>query len=119
MDFAINATPLERYMPTNKNSFNYKIWKLVVSTGFEYFILIMIALNTIILTLKVMKLSLFTIKELHGFYNCFFLYILKWYKQHEELIRILKYLNIAFTTLFTIECLLKIIAFGIKVILYN
>ena len=39
----------------------------------------------------------------------------KWYNQHEQLIRILKYLNIAFTTLFSIECLLKIIAFGIKV----
>jgi hypothetical protein len=53
MDFAINAKPLERYMPTNKESFNYKVWKLVVSSGFEYFILTMIALNTIILTMKV------------------------------------------------------------------
>ena len=53
MDFAINAKPLERYMPTQKNSFNYKIWQFVVSSGFEYFILTMITLNTVILTMKV------------------------------------------------------------------
>lgn len=53
MDFAINAKPLERYMPTEKNSVNYKVWNFVVSSGFEYFILIMITLNTIILTMKV------------------------------------------------------------------
>lgn len=53
MDFAINAKPLERYMPTNKASFKYKIWKLVVSTGFEYFILLLITVNTVILMMKV------------------------------------------------------------------
>jgi hypothetical protein len=59
MDFAINAKPLERYMPTQKNSFNYKIWQLVVSSGFEYFILTMITLNTVILTMKVNYLKNF------------------------------------------------------------
>jgi voltage-dependent calcium channel N type alpha-1B len=53
MDFAINAKPLERYMPTNKASFKYKIWTLVVSTGFEYFILLLITVNTLILMMKV------------------------------------------------------------------
>lgn len=118
MDFAINAKPLERYMPTDKKSFNYKIWKLVVSSGFEYFILTMIALNTIILTMKVNSIirneNLFLSKYL--FIASFYF---QWYNQHEQLIRIMKYLNIAFTTLFTIECILKILAFGIKVSLYN
>lgn len=53
MDFAINAKPIERYMPTNKTSFKYKIWTLVVSTGFEYFILLLITVNTLILMMKV------------------------------------------------------------------
>lgn len=57
MDFAINAKPLERYMPTNKASFKYKIWKLVVSTGFEYFILLLITVNTVILMMKVIDLN--------------------------------------------------------------
>jgi len=53
MDFAINAKPIERYMPTNKKSFKYKIWQFVVSTGFEYFILFLITINTLILMMKV------------------------------------------------------------------
>ncbi len=40
-------------MPKNKDSVKYKIWRLVVSTPFEYFIMTMIALNTIILMMKV------------------------------------------------------------------
>lgn len=57
MDFAINAKPIERYMPTDKGSFKYKIWQFVVSTGFEYFILFLITVNTLILMMKV-KISL-------------------------------------------------------------
>jgi voltage-dependent calcium channel N type alpha-1B len=58
MDFAINAKPLERYVPTNVKSFNYKVWKFVVSAGFEYFVLVLIALNTVILMMKVRTLLL-------------------------------------------------------------
>lgn len=58
MDFAINAKPTERYMPTNKTSIKYKIWQFVVSTGFEYFILILITLNTVILMMKVIIFKL-------------------------------------------------------------
>ena len=53
MDFAIHAKPSIQYIPKNKNSFKFKVWQFVVSTGFEYFILLMIALNTIILMMKV------------------------------------------------------------------
>ncbi|XP_035234725.1 calcium channel, voltage-dependent, N type, alpha 1B subunit, a isoform X6 [Anguilla anguilla] len=87
IDFAINAKPLTRYMPKNTQSFQYRMWKFVVSPPFEYSILTMIALNTVVLMMK-----------FHGappFYEA-----------------MLKYLNIVFTALFSLECVLKIIAFG-------
>ncbi|KAM7018612.1 calcium channel, voltage-dependent, N type, alpha 1B subunit, a [Tautogolabrus adspersus] len=87
IDFAINAKPLTRYMPENTQSFQYRMWKFVVSPPFEYSIMIMIALNTVVLMMK-----------FHGapdFYET-----------------MLKNLNIVFTTLFSLECILKIIAFG-------
>ncbi|XP_063745485.1 voltage-dependent N-type calcium channel subunit alpha-1B isoform X2 [Eleginops maclovinus] len=87
IDFAINAKPLTRYMPENKQSFQYKMWKFVVSPPFEYAIMTLIALNTVVLMMK--------------FYGAPDLY--------ESM---LKYLNILFTALFTLECFLKIIAFG-------
>ncbi|XP_056258885.1 voltage-dependent N-type calcium channel subunit alpha-1B isoform X2 [Seriola aureovittata] len=87
IDFAINAKPLTRYMPENKQSFQYKMWKFVVSPPFEYAIMTLIALNTVVLMMK--------------FYGAPDLY--------ESM---LKYLNIVFTALFTLECVLKIIAFG-------
>ncbi|GAA6226504.1 voltage-dependent N-type calcium channel subunit alpha-1B isoform X2 [Lates japonicus] len=87
IDFAINAKPLTRYMPENIQSFQYRMWKFVVSAPFEYSIMIMIALNTVVLMMK-----------FHGapdFYEV-----------------MLKNLNIVFTILFSLECILKIIAFG-------
>ncbi|XP_058473605.1 voltage-dependent N-type calcium channel subunit alpha-1B isoform X10 [Solea solea] len=87
IDFAINAKPLTRYMPENKLSYQYKMWKFVVSPPFEYAIMTLIALNTVVLMMK--------------FYGAPDLY--------ESM---LKYLNILFTALFTLECILKIIAFG-------
>jgi hypothetical protein len=53
IDFAIQAKPLERYMPQEMDSFKYKIWRVVVSTPFEYFIMCLIVLNTILLMMKV------------------------------------------------------------------
>ncbi|XP_077162605.1 voltage-dependent N-type calcium channel subunit alpha-1B isoform X4 [Paroedura picta] len=87
IDFAISAKPLTRYMPQNKQSFQYKMWKFVVSPPFEYFIMVMIALNTIVLMMK--------------FYDA--------PAPYEEM---LKCLNIMFTSMFSLECVLKIIAFG-------
>lgn len=55
IDFAINAKPLTRYMPENTQSFQYRMWKFVVSAPFEYSIMIMIALNTVVLMMKVRK----------------------------------------------------------------
>ncbi|KAL1275212.1 hypothetical protein QQF64_028026, partial [Cirrhinus molitorella] len=87
IDFAINAKPLTRYMPQNQQSFQYRLWKFVVSPPFEYSIMIMIALNTVVLMMK--------------FYGAPLLYEV-----------MLRNLNIVFTALFSMECILKIIAFG-------
>ena len=40
-------------MPADKQSFQYKMWKFVVSPPFEYSIMTMIALNTVVLMMKV------------------------------------------------------------------
>ncbi|XP_030647621.1 calcium channel, voltage-dependent, N type, alpha 1B subunit, a [Chanos chanos] len=87
IDFAINARPLTRYMPQNQQSFQYRMWKFVVSPPFEYSIMIMIALNTVVL-------------------------MMKYYDAPDTYEATLKHLNIVFTALFSLECILKIIAFG-------
>lgn len=53
IDFAISAKPLTRYMPQNRQTFQYRLWHFVVSPSFEYTVLAMIALNTIVLMMKV------------------------------------------------------------------
>ncbi|CDW52786.1 voltage dependent calcium channel type A subunit [Trichuris trichiura] len=53
IDFALNARPVCRCIPDDKESIKYRIWKMVVSTPFEYFIMSMICLNTIILMMSV------------------------------------------------------------------
>lgn len=53
IDFAIQAKPLERYMPKDRSSVKYKIWRVVVSTPFEYFIMLLIVFNTLLLMMKV------------------------------------------------------------------
>jgi voltage-dependent calcium channel N type alpha-1B len=40
-------------MPRERDSFKYKLWRVVVSTPFEYFIMSLIVLNTILLMMKV------------------------------------------------------------------
>lgn len=44
-------------MPQNKQSFQYRMWQFVVSPPFEYTIMAMIALNTIVLMMKVSKVG--------------------------------------------------------------
>ncbi|XP_045474273.1 voltage-dependent calcium channel type A subunit alpha-1 isoform X10 [Harmonia axyridis] len=89
IDFTIQARPLERYMPNKRNSFKYKIWRVVVSTPFEYFIMLLIVFNTLLL-------------------------MLKFDKQDDTFTNTLKYLNWVFTAMFTVECILKILAFGVR-----
>ena len=40
-------------MPNKRNSFKYKVWRIVVSTPFEYFIMMLIVFNTLLLMMKV------------------------------------------------------------------
>lgn len=40
-------------MPNKRNSFKYKIWRIVVSTPFEYLIMMLIVFNTLLLMMKV------------------------------------------------------------------
>jgi voltage-dependent calcium channel N type alpha-1B len=42
IDFALNARPRSLFMPEDKSSIKYRIWRLVTSTPFEYFIMAMI-----------------------------------------------------------------------------
>lgn len=141
IDFAINAKPLTRYMPQNQQSFQYRMWKFVVSPPFEYSIMIMIALNTVVLMMKVCGSSFplsFLVIFLHfffflidqlfitpkGFSHWFgFMKILRttiaflfmtqqYYDAPNAYEAMLKYLNVVFTALFSLECVLKIIAFG-------
>lgn len=49
----INAKPITLFVPENKQSMQFKVWRFVNSKPFENFILSLIALNTIILMMKV------------------------------------------------------------------
>ena len=40
-------------MPKERDSFKYKLWRVVVSSPFEYFIMLLIVLNTLLLMMKV------------------------------------------------------------------
>ncbi|XP_051950554.1 voltage-dependent R-type calcium channel subunit alpha-1E-like [Xyrauchen texanus] len=88
IDFALSAKPLTRYMPQNKQTLQYRLWHFVVSPLFEYTVLTMIALNTIVLMMKH-----------HD-------------PRPEGYEDVLKHLNTAFTVIFFVECVLKILAFG-------
>nr|XP_033960159.1 voltage-dependent R-type calcium channel subunit alpha-1E-like isoform X1 [Pseudochaenichthys georgianus] len=88
IDFAISAKPMTRYMPQNRQTFQYRLWHFVASPSFEYTVLVMIALNTVVLMMK--HHSAPTAYDM-----------------------VLKHLNTAFTVLFSLECILKIMAFGL------
>lgn len=90
IDFALNARPRSLFMPNDKNSLKYRIWKLVTSTPFEYFIMAMICVNTIILMMK-----------FHG--------------NSDVYEKVLRFFNTALTAVFTVESILKILAFGVRV----
>ncbi|GMT04511.1 hypothetical protein PENTCL1PPCAC_26685, partial [Pristionchus entomophagus] len=89
IDFALNARPRSLFMPEDKNSIKYRIWRLVTSTPFEYFIMAMIVCNTIILMMK-----------FHG--------------NSEFYEKVLRLFNTALTAVFTVESILKILAFGVR-----
>ncbi|XP_074925609.1 voltage-dependent L-type calcium channel subunit alpha-1C isoform X7 [Chelonoidis abingdonii] len=87
VEYALKARPLRRYIP--KNQYQYKVWYVVNSTYFEYLMFILILLNTICLAMQ------------HYGQSCPF-------KQAMNI------LNMLFTGLFTVEMILKLIAFKPK-----
>ncbi|PKU39121.1 voltage-dependent l-type calcium channel subunit alpha-1c isoform x1 [Limosa lapponica baueri] len=88
VEYALKARPLRRYIP--KNQYQYKVWYVVNSTYFEYLMFVLILLNTICLAMQ------------HYGQSCMF----------KEAMNIL---NMLFTGLFTVEMVLKLIAFKPKV----
>ena len=52
-DFAIQWCYYNYCILQERDSYKYKLWRLVESTPFEYFIMTLIVLNTILLMLKV------------------------------------------------------------------
>ncbi|RXM35869.1 Voltage-dependent L-type calcium channel subunit alpha-1F [Acipenser ruthenus] len=87
VEFALKAQPLQLYIP--KNKLQYKFWSMVNSTGFEYIMFILILLNTITLAMQ------------H-------------YEQSEPFNYAMDLLNMIFTGLFTVEMILKLLAFRPK-----
>ncbi|XP_067331062.1 voltage-dependent R-type calcium channel subunit alpha-1E isoform X3 [Channa argus] len=88
IDFTISAKPMTRYMPQNRQTFQYRLWHFVASPSFEYTVLVMIALNTVVL-------------------------MMKYYSAPTAYDTVLKHFNTAFTVLFSMECILKIMAYGL------
>uniref|UniRef100_A0A8C0EGH6 Voltage-dependent L-type calcium channel subunit alpha n=1 Tax=Bubo bubo TaxID=30461 RepID=A0A8C0EGH6_BUBBB len=87
VQYALKARPLRRYIP--KNPYQYQIWYVVTSSYFEYLMFFLILLNTICLGMQ------------H-------------YNQSAEMNHISDILNVAFTVLFTLEMILKLMAFKVK-----
>ncbi|XP_037668169.1 voltage-dependent L-type calcium channel subunit alpha-1S [Choloepus didactylus] len=84
VQYALKARPLRCYIP--KNPYQYKVWYVVTSSYFEYLMFALIMLNTICLGMQ------------H-------------YNQSEEMNHISDILNVAFTIIFTLEMILKLMAF--------
>ncbi|XP_054868925.1 voltage-dependent L-type calcium channel subunit alpha-1D isoform X7 [Amphiprion ocellaris] len=84
VEYALKARPLRRYIP--KNPYQYKFWYVVNSTGFEYVMFVLIILNTLCLAIQ------------HHGQSPLFNYAMD-------------ILNMVFTGVFTVEMILKLIAF--------
>ncbi|XP_029912124.1 voltage-dependent L-type calcium channel subunit alpha-1D isoform X2 [Myripristis murdjan] len=84
VEYALKARPLRRYIP--KNPYQYKFWYVVNSTGFEYVMFVLIILNTLCLAIQ------------H-------------YGQSQLFNYAMDILNMVFTGVFTVEMILKLVAF--------
>ena len=57
LEYAINSKPINKYMPKDSKSFQYKCWKIITNVYFDNFILSLICLNTVTLMLKYYEMS--------------------------------------------------------------
>ncbi|KAL2104069.1 hypothetical protein ACEWY4_000937 [Coilia grayii] len=87
IQYALKARPLKCYIP--KNPRQYQVWYLVTSCYFEYLMFFLIMLNTLCL----------------GIQHC---------NQSHQVTKLADTLNIIFTVLFTMEMVVKQIAFKLK-----
>uniref|UniRef100_A0A8C6F926 Voltage-dependent L-type calcium channel subunit alpha n=1 Tax=Monodon monoceros TaxID=40151 RepID=A0A8C6F926_MONMO len=87
VEYALKARPLRRYIP--KNPYQYKFWYVVNSSPFEYMMFVLIMLNTLCLAMQ------------H-------------YEQSRMFNDAMDILNMVFTGVFTVEMVLKVIAFKPK-----
>uniref|UniRef100_A0A8C0HBS1 Voltage-dependent L-type calcium channel subunit alpha n=1 Tax=Chelonoidis abingdonii TaxID=106734 RepID=A0A8C0HBS1_CHEAB len=84
VEYALKAQPLQRYIPKNRHQ--HRVWAAVNCSAFEYGMFLLILLNTIALAVQ------------H-------------YEQSQPFNYVMDLLNMVFTGLFTVEMVLKIIAF--------
>uniref|UniRef100_A0A674E2C1 Voltage-dependent L-type calcium channel subunit alpha n=1 Tax=Salmo trutta TaxID=8032 RepID=A0A674E2C1_SALTR len=87
VEYALNARPLRCYIP--KNQYQYNVWYIVTSCYFEYLMFLLIMLNTMCL----------------GMQHC---------NQSTHVTDLSDMLNVIFTVLFTVEMILKLMAFKAK-----
>uniref|UniRef100_A0A3P8RYE4 Voltage-dependent L-type calcium channel subunit alpha n=1 Tax=Amphiprion percula TaxID=161767 RepID=A0A3P8RYE4_AMPPE len=88
VQYALKARPLRCYIP--KNPYQYQVWYIVTSCYFEYLMFLLIMLNTMCL----------------GMQHC---------NQSDHVTHLSDMLNVIFTVLFTVEMILKLMAFKAKV----
>ncbi|XP_028339649.1 voltage-dependent L-type calcium channel subunit alpha-1S isoform X2 [Physeter macrocephalus] len=84
VQYALKARPLRCYIP--KNPYQYQVWYVVTSSYFEYLMFALIMLNTLCLGMQ------------H-------------YNQSQQLDHVSDILNVVFTAIFTLEMVLKLMAF--------
>uniref|UniRef100_A0A8C7KU36 Voltage-dependent L-type calcium channel subunit alpha n=1 Tax=Oncorhynchus kisutch TaxID=8019 RepID=A0A8C7KU36_ONCKI len=87
VEYALKARPLRCYIP--KNPYQYNVWYIVTSCYFEYLMFLLIMLNTMCL----------------GMQHC---------NQSTHVTDLSDMLNVIFTVLFTVEMVLKLMAFKAK-----
>uniref|UniRef100_A0A665W315 Voltage-dependent L-type calcium channel subunit alpha n=1 Tax=Echeneis naucrates TaxID=173247 RepID=A0A665W315_ECHNA len=87
VQYALKAQPLRCYIP--KNPYQYQVWYIVTSCYFEYLMFLLIMLNTMCL----------------GMQHC---------NQSNHITHLSDMLNVIFTVLFTVEMILKLMAFKAK-----
>uniref|UniRef100_A0A4W5KU88 Voltage-dependent L-type calcium channel subunit alpha n=1 Tax=Hucho hucho TaxID=62062 RepID=A0A4W5KU88_9TELE len=87
VEYALKARPLRCYIP--KNQYQYNVWYIVTSCYFEYLMFLLIMLNTMCL----------------GMQHC---------NQSTHVTDLSDMLNVIFTVLFTVEMILKLMAFKAK-----
>lgn len=138
VEYALKARPLRRYIP--KNPYQYKVWYVVNSTYFEYLMFTLILLNTICLAMQVgltnthntftddykytlggsgeklppgLQTNLIKLPFLVDINELFL--SLQHHGQTKNFNDAMNILNMLFTGLFTVEMILKLIAFKPRV----